>query len=415
MVFLPRLLTHSLRQALQSFPAVLLTGPRQSGKTTLLREELGNESDYVTFDDPLERDYARTDPEGFLDRFERRRAILDEVQYVPELFQHLKIRIDRARTAQEGSHSGSSHQGRWVLTGSQQFGLMAQVTESLAGRVAILELLPLSVSELAGQDSGQGSSDEAHDATRAVWLGGYPEPRLHPEARDLWMRSYIQTYVERDVRQLQNVQDLRAFETFVALCASRHGQELNMAALSRQAGISQPTVKAWLGALEATYLVRLLPPYFENFGKRLVRSPKLYFLDSGLACTLTRQPSAEAALAGAMGGALFEGLVVSEAIKALTHRGRRPELYSWRSQDGLEVDLLVPLGDRLVPVEIKATSTPTARHAQVLDRFRSVAGVAAADQGLLVCRVPEARSLPGGHVALPWFDLPGWLSERWMR
>lgn len=392
--YLPRRLTRPLLSALAGFPAVLVTGPRQSGKTTLLREEIGAESAYVTFDDPLERDFARRDPEGFLDRFGGGRVILDEVQYVPEIFQYLKIRIDRQR----------EERGRWLLTGSQHFGLMANVGESLAGRIAILELLPLDVRELP--------DEERADAERAIWYGGYPEPRLRPEVRDLWMRSYVRTYIERDVRQLHNVQDLRAFETFVALCASRHGQELNMASLSREAGIAQPTIKAWLGALEAAYLVRLLPPYFASFGKRVVRSPKLYFLDPGLACTLTRQPSSEAALAGSMGGALFEGLVVAEAVKTFTHDGRRPELYFWRSHDGLEVDLLVPLGGKLIPIEIKATATPTARHVMPLDRFRSAAGEAAADHGLLVCRVKEPRPLPGGHLALPWWRLPGWLEER---
>lgn len=392
--YLPRQLTRPLLAALDGFPAVLVTGPRQSGKTTLLREEIGAESAYVTFDDPLERELARRDPEGFLDRFGDRRAILDEVQYVPEIFQYLKIRIDRRRDAR----------GRWLLTGSQQFGLMANVGESLAGRIAILELLPLGVGELP--------EEERADVESAIWLGGYPEPRLRREVRDLWMRSYVRTYVERDVRQLHNVQDLRAFETFVALCASRHGQELNMASLSREAGISQPTIKAWLGALEAAYLVRLLPPYFASFGKRVVRSPKLYFLDPGLACTLTRQPSPESALAGSMGGALFEGLVVAEAVKTFTHGGRRPELYFWRSHDGLEVDLLVPLGGKLIPIEIKSTATPTARHVMPLDRFRNAAGEAAADHGLLVCRVNEPRPLPGGHLALPWWRLPAWLEER---
>jgi predicted AAA+ superfamily ATPase len=394
MTYVPRRLAGPLAQALTSFPAVLVTGPRQSGKTTLLRQELGETSLYVTFDDPLEREVARSDPETFLDRFSGRRAILDEVQYVPELFQYLKIRIDGDR----------QERGRWLLTGSQQFGLMANLTESLAGRVAILELLPLGIDEVP--------PGEPASAEQAIWLGGYPEPRLRPEARDLWMRSYIATYVERDVRQLQNVQDLRAFETFVSLCATRHGQALNMAALSREAGISQPTVKSWIGALEATYLVWLLPPYFESFGKRVVRSPKLYLLDPGLACTLTRQPSAEAALAGAMGGALFEGLVVSEAVKAFAHSGLRPELFYWRSHDGLEVDLLVSLGGELVPVEIKSTATPTGRHARPLNRFVDTAGKAAAKRGLLVCRVPEPRPLPGGHLALPWAQFPGWLRER---
>ncbi|MGD2113812.1 MAG: ATP-binding protein [Acidobacteriota bacterium] len=392
--YLPRLLRPAIARALNGFPAILVTGPRQSGKTTLLREEFGEGTHYVTFDDPLEREFARNDPEGFLDRFGEGRTLLDEVQYVPEVFQYLKMRIDRDR----------ARTGRWLLTGSQQFGLMARVTESLAGRVAILELLPLGLAELP--------EEEQRTLSEEIWLGGYPEPRLHAETRDPWMSSYIQTYVERDVRQLHNIRDLRSFETFVALCSARHAQVLNVAGVSREAGISQPTVKSWLGALEAAYLVHLLPPYFESFGKRVVKSPKLYFLDSGLACTLTRQPTGEAALAGAMGGALFEGWVVSEAVKALTFEGKRPELYYWRSHDGLEVDLLLRAGNRLVPVEIKLTATPNPRHVQPLERFKRMAGNAATDEGVLVCRVRERRPLPHGNVALPWNEFPEWVRER---
>lgn len=392
--YLSRALEPTLAQALANFPAVLVTGPRQSGKTTLIREKLSASAGYVTFDDPLEREVARTDPNGFLERFGNRRALLDEVQYVPELFQYLKMRIDQDRRSY----------GRWLLTGSQQFGLMAQVTESLAGRVGILELLPLSFLELP--------EDRRLTLVEEIWLGGYPEPRLRPEARDLWMSSYIQTYIERDVRQLHKVQDLRTFETFLALCSARHGQEVNFASLSREAGISQPTVRSWLGALEAAYLIHLLPPYFESFGKRAVKSPKLYFLDAGLACTLTRQPSAEAALAGAMGGALFEGWVVTEAVKALASQGKRPELYFWRSHDGLEVDLLLRSGNHLIPVEIKLTASPTGRHVDPLERFKRLAGDGAANEGVLVCRVPERRPLPHGNLALPWSEFPDWVRER---
>jgi len=392
--YLSRALEPTLAHALANFPAVLVTGPRQSGKTTLIREELSASAEYVTFDDPLERELARTDPNGFLDRFGEQRGLLDEVQYVPELFQYLKMRIDQDRASY----------GRWLLTGSQQFGLMAQVTESLAGRVGILELLPLSFLELP--------EDRRLPLAQEIWLGGYPEPRLRPATRDLWMSSYIQTYVERDVRQLHKVQDLRTFETFLALCSARHGQEVNFASLSREAGISQPTVKSWLGALEAAYLVHLLPPYFESFGKRVVKSPKLYFLDAGLACTLTRQPSAEAALAGAMGGALFEGWVVSETVKALTSQGKRPELYFWRSHDGLEVDLLLRSGNHLIPVEIKLTASPTGRHVDPLERFKRLAGDVAAKEGILVCRVSERRPLPHGNLALPWSEFPEWARER---
>jgi len=392
--YLPRRLQASLERALDTFPAVLVTGPRQSGKTTLLREELSTGTGYVTFDDALERECARADPEGFLDRFGKGRALLDEVQHVPELFQHLKMRIDRDR----------GRAGRWLLTSSQQFGRMAQVTESLAGRLAVLELLPLSHLELPAAEQ-KGLDEE-------IWLGGYPEPRLNPESRDLWMSSYLRTYIERDVRQLLIVQDLGTFASFLALCAARHGQEVNMASLSRDVGISQPTVKSWLGALEAAYLVHVLPPYFESFGKRIVKSPKLYFLDSGLACTLTRQPGGEAALAGPMGGVLFEGWLVAEAIKTLAAEGKRPELYFWRSHDGLEVDLLLRAGTRLIPIEIKLTGTPTIRHLRPLERFKRLAGDAVAEEGILVCLFPERKLLAYGNLAVPWSEFPDWLREQ---
>jgi uncharacterized protein len=392
-VYVPRALAPILGRALEQFPAVLVTGPRQSGKTTFLLEEFGTGARYLSFDDPLERAFAATDPNGFLDRYPEGRVILDEIQYAPDLLPYLKIRID-----------GDRHRhGRWLLTGSQQFQLMANVSESLAGRIALLDLLPFSLLELP--DGGE------RPLAAAIWNGFYPEPALDPAKRDLWISSYVQTYVERDVRQLLNVQDLRTFEMVLGLCAARHGQELNMADLARSAGISQPTVKTWINLLEAAYIVRLLPPYFENFGKRIVKSPKLYFLDPALVCALTRQPGGEAALAGAMGGALFEGLVVAEAHKVFALRGGRLDLFFWRSHGGLEVDLVLALPGGLVPVEVKLTATPTLRHAEVLDRFKALAGERAARTGVLVCNVPEAMALPGGNLALPWRRLPGWLRD----
>lgn len=393
-MYVHRLLAPTVANALSLFPSVLVTGPRQSGKTTFLLEEFGKGAQYLNLDDPLERDFARSDPNGFLDRFGETRVVLDEIQYAPELLPYLKIRIDRDRQTN----------GRWLLTGSQQFQLMANVSESLAGRIALLELLPFSLLETAEVRPLQ--------LAPTVWNGAYPEPALEPEKRDLWIASYIQTYVERDVRQLLNVQDLRTFETVLALCAARHGEELNVADIARAAGISQPTVKTWISLLEAAYIIRLLPPYFENFGKRVIKSPKLYFLDSAIACALTRQPGAEAALAGAMGGALLEGLVIAEAYKVFALRGKRPDLHFWRSQDGLEVDLLLRLAEGLVPIEIKLTATPTLRHAEVLGKFRSLAGKAAAPEGVLVCSVPERRALPGNNVAIPWQEFPRWLAER---
>lgn len=385
-----RKLGPALRSALASFPAVLLTGPRQSGKTTLLKHELPD-ARYVTFDDPLERDLATTDPAAFLHRFTDHPAVLDEIQYVPSLLPHLKMRID----------AEPDRLGRWVLTGSQQFGLMRDVSESLAGRVALLELPPFSAAELP-RDSFE----------QAIWNGGYPIPALHPDRRELWLRSYVATYVERDVRQIRNVTDLRAFSQFVALAAARHGQVLNAADFARDLGLTLPTIKAWTSVLEASYVAHLLPPWHRNYGKRVSKTPKLYFFDSALVTYLTRQPDAAAALAGPMGGALLEGWVVSEAAKAFMAAGRKPDLWFWRSHDGLEVDLLILIGGKLQPIEIKLTATPSPGHADPLDRFCALAGADAIRPGLLVCRTDQERPLPGGHRAIPWSTFPSWLAER---
>lgn len=382
----------ALRHALASFPAVLVTGPRQSGKTTFVQKEAPAGTAYVSFDDPLEREFARSDPSGFLARF-RGAVALDEVQYVPELFPHLKLAIDRDR----------AWVGRFLLTGSQRFALMAGVTESLAGRIALLELPPFGLSELGAVPA----------LDQILWTGLYPEPALAPAKRDLWHASYVRTYVERDVRQLRNIQDLRAFESLVALTAARHGQELNAARLAREIGLSQPTVTSWIAALEASYLVARVPPFLENLGKRIVKAPKLYFLDPGIVSYLTRQPSPAAALAGSLGGPLFEGLVIGEVLKAQMARGRRSEVNFWRSHDGLEVDLLVPVRGQILPVEIKLTATPTAAHLRPIERFRALAGEQRTLPGLLVCRVERPRELPGGHLALPWQRLGRWLAEAW--
>jgi len=386
-----RQLASTLRQALAGFPAVLLTGPRQSGKTTFLRHEVGDQVDYISFDDPLERDFAAVDPVGFLGRFGDRPVILDEIQYVPALLSHLKLRIDRA----------PGQCGRWLLTGSQQFGQMRDVSESLAGRVAVLELPPFSHAELPRTDLGD-----------VLWNGGYPIPALYPDRRDLWLRSYVATYIERDVRQLRNIPDLRAFNQFLNLAAARHAQEFHPADLSRELGITQPTVKSWVGVLEASYVAHFLPPWFRNYGKRVVKTPKLYFFDAALVNLLTRQPDAAAALAGPLGGPLLEGWVITETVKAFMSLGRKPDVYCWRSNDGLEVDLLIVIDGKLHPVEIKLTATPGAGHVQPVQRFLAMAGDDANPQGILVCRTDTERALPNGHIAMPWQSFPDWLRKR---
>lgn len=386
-----RLLTPVLQKAIAAFPAVVLTGPRQSGKTTLLRHETGSDIDYVSFDDPLERDFAVSDPEGFLNRFDKNPVILDEIQYVPELLPYIKMRIDH----------DPSRCGRWLLTGSQQFGLMHGVTESLAGRVAVLELPPFSQTEC-----------QRDELAEVLWNGSYPIPALFPQRRDLWVTSYIATYIERDVRQVKNVTDLRAFSQFLSLMAAWHGQEFNHAKVSKQIGVRGPTIKSWGGILETSFIAHTLPPWFRNYGKRVVKTPKCYLYDSGLACMLTRQPDAQSALAGALGGPLLEGWVVTEARKVFMSLGKKPELYFWRSHDGMEVDLLIPIKGELHPVEIKLTATPTSAHIEPLNRFISLAGSDAAKHGMLVCRTEKVRELPGGHVAMPWHGFTDWLTQQ---
>lgn len=389
---LKRDLAGGLARGLEMFPAVLVTGPRQAGKTTLVRDVLP-QARYITFDDLLNQDFARTDPQGLLGTG-KEPCILDEIQRVPELLPYLKMRIDHDRCP-----------GHWLLTGSQQFLLMRRVSESLAGRIAILELPPFSLSELAA--AGRDTPLE-----QVVWNGLFPEPCLYPERRDLWAAAYVQTYVERDIRQLEHILNLAAFTKFLQLLAAWHAQEFNASSCARDCGVSSHTIGNWLRLLEAGYLVFSLRPYHTNFGKRVIKSPKVYLTDPLLVSYLTRQPGAAAAVHGAAGGALFEGLLVTEAWKAYLSVGKQPDLYYWRSSDGLEVDLLVGVGGQLVPVEIKLNATPSASFMRPIERFKEFAGKAVAKQGILVCQAETEVSLPHGNLAMPWQQFGPWLRRR---
>jgi len=351
---LRRTLLPVLRQAADQYPVVTLTGPRQSGKTTLSRIAFPDHT-YASLEDPDQREFATTDPRGFLSQFDRP-VILDEAQRVPDLFSYIQTRVD-----------ASGQSGQFVLTGSQSFLLMNTITQSLAGRAAVLHLLPLSQAEIhersplsresIGQHMPPASVPVESSLMDTLFTGGYPrihDRRLSPQE---WLANYYRTYVERDVRELLNVGDLEAFGRFIGLCAGRTGQLLNLSSLGNDCGISQPTARRWLSVLEASFLVFLLRPHHGNFNKRLVKSPKLYFLDSGLLTYLLRIRSPSELLTHSARGAVFESFVVSELVKSALHKGQEPDLYFWRDSSGHEVDILLEQGGEIVPIEVKSGET----------------------------------------------------------
>ena len=333
MKYVHRALEPQVAGAARGFPALVLTGPRRAGKRWLL-QHLFPKADYFLMEDPDIVARLRADPHGFLDAVNTP-AILDEVQNTPEVFAYLRSRIDRQ----------PRRAGQWLLTGSQEAPLMQGVTESMAGRAAVLQLLPFSTRE-----------------TPKVTLlrGGYPEVVARPGSARLWFSSYLQTYLERDVRAVTAVKDLATFRRFLALLASRHGHMLNKTHLAAPIGVSVPTITQWLGVLETTAQILIVPPFYENFGKRLIKSPKVYVADSGLACHLLGIDSPAELAKSPFHGALFEGFLASEIVKAQANAGRRRELYYYRDEQGLEVDFLVPgRGGAVSLVECKASRTVT--------------------------------------------------------
>ena len=392
-----RTLSGKLINLARKFPVVSITGPRQSGKTTLAKM-LFKKHAYVSLEEPHEREFAMTDPKGFLRRFSGG-VILDEIQKVPIILSYIQGIVDSNGTP-----------GRFILTGSQQFHLMERVSQTLAGRTAIVQLLPLSLDELLGRMESDPWKIEilpsaikkpAFSLEKILYSGFYP--RIHDrglEPHD-WLSAYYRTYVERDVREVANIGSLETFQRFVRLCAGRTGQLLNLSSIAADCGISHTTARYWISILQAGFIIHLLPPHHTNFSKRIIKSPKLYFLDTGLLCYLLRIREPADIADHAMKGAIFETFVLSEFYKSFAHRGEAPPLYFWRDRTGHEVDVVVDTGKKLIPVEVKSTETIDNSLFDGL-RYYTTLGTPASKTGVLI-HGGESLYRRENFTVRPWF------------
>ena len=352
-MFIKRLLTEELLDCVREYPVVTLLGPRQSGKTTLVRSEFSDKA-YFSLEDPEIRLAAEMDPRGFLSRLEQG-VILDEIQRVPILLSYIQGIVDNV-----------DEPGMFILTGSHQPDLQNKISQSLAGRTAILHLLPLALEEIEQVHPGLDVFD---------WLvkGCYPRLMVRNLKPERFFNGYVQTYVERDVRSLINIKDLSRFQQFLVLLAGRIGQVMNYSALANDVGVSSTVIKNWISVLKASFIVFELPPYFANIRKRVIKSSKIYFMDTGLAAFLLGIRTAEQAARDPLRGGLYENLIILEVLKFFYNQGTRPDVYFFRDSKGNEVDLLIRVQGRLLPVEIKSAATFSRAFLKGIKRLQSIA------------------------------------------
>ena len=399
-----RTIAATIQEVNNSFPVLLITGPRQVGKTTVLEMCQQEGRNYVTLDDLDVRSMAQNDPGLFLQTY-KAPLIIDEIQYAPELFSYIKIAVDQ-----------NKQNGMFWLTGSQKFRLMRGVNESLAGRVAIIDLLGLSQAELLNYnnkpflpsadwlehaDISQASIQNLTQVYKQIWYGSFPKINLErkEQIRNRFYSSYVQTYLQRDVKDILNISNDALFYNFLSAIAARTGQVLNYVDLARDLGIDAKTVKAWIAILETSGIVYILQPYFNNLNKRLIKAPKIYFLDTGLCAYLTKWPTSESLERGAMSGAILETYIFTEILKSYWHNGLEPYFYYYRDTDKKEIDLIIQSGDTLYPVEFKKTGTPSmtaSKNFNALSKLGKEIG-----HGAVICFVDKITPLSQEVTAVP--------------
>ncbi|MCG2790697.1 MAG: ATP-binding protein [Actinomycetia bacterium] len=407
-MYIKRLIEKTIIDTLKTFPVIILTGARQSGKTTLLKHLFSSTFNYISLDELDIRSLAINDPREFLNKF-KTPLIIDEIQNAPQLLPYIKAVVDKERK-----------NGRFIITGSQQFPLMKNVSESLAGRAAILNLYPFMIEEITGNYITEEKSIDSYlknasnkkipgslKVDLGSWLldGGYPGLFVNSKiSKNIWFSSYIQTYIDRDVRGNIKNENLNDFERFLKLMASRTSQELSYSNLSRDIGLSVPTIKSWISLLQTNSIIYLLQPYYKNFGKRIIKSPKLYFLDTGLVAYLSGIQTKEHLLNGPMGGALFETFVVTNFLKRFSALDINPSLYYWKNISGIEVDLLVEHDNKLIPIEIKLASTIYNNHYKSLMRWIYYSKLDI-ELALLITSSPVAGKIAKNVYNCNWYNI----------